>query len=281
MPVRYVVYIDESGDTGLEIIKRPDNPRGATEWLVLSAFLVKIEDDSKMVAWTQDVQADFNSKRTDLHFNKLLPFKKSLVCSAIAKKHCRAFVVLSNKKNIERYKNANLDDGNKSWIYWWLARLLLERVTEFCEAQIPDERRDKDKLRIIFSRRGGLTYKDFEDYLWKLRWQSRAGTLWLNYKDLKWSVIDFDEIRVLDHKQRAGLQLADVVAGAFFEAVERNRGSVEACDPSYAQALKPILARRPVTNSLLGFGIKPIPLPAWMNLTPEQKAVFNFYGYNI
>ena len=36
---------------------------------------------------------------------------------------------MSNKKNIEKYKNNKLDDGNKAWIYWWLARLLLERVT--------------------------------------------------------------------------------------------------------------------------------------------------------
>jgi hypothetical protein len=77
MPVTFVAYIDESGDTGLDLVKKPDDPRGATEWLVLSALLVKIKHDSKMVAWTKDVQADFTSKRTDLHFNKLLPLNAS------------------------------------------------------------------------------------------------------------------------------------------------------------------------------------------------------------
>jgi hypothetical protein len=52
MPVTFAAYIDESGDTGLDLVKKPDDPRGATEWLVLSAFVVKIEHDSKMVAWT-------------------------------------------------------------------------------------------------------------------------------------------------------------------------------------------------------------------------------------
>jgi len=178
--------------------------------------------------------------------------------------------------------NHKLDDGNKSWIYWWLARLLLERVSEYCEEQTPVERRgkgqDKDKLRIIFSRRGGLTYKDFSDYLWKLYWQSGAGALWLNYKDIKWSVIDWDEILVLDHKKRAGLQLADVVAGAFFEAVELNRGGAASCDPSYAKALKPLIAVRS-TGALVGFGIKPMPLVSAMGLSPEQKEIFNFYGW--
>ena len=282
MPVTFVAYIDKSGDTGLGTVKKPDDPRGATEWLVLSAFVVRIEHDSKMVAWTQDVQADFISKRTDLHFNRLLPFKKTLVCNALAKKDAKCFVVMSNKKNIEKYKNNKLDDGNKAWIYWWLARLLLERVSEYCEERTPPERRgkgqDKDKLRIIFSRRGGLTYKDFSDYLWKLYWQSGAGALWLNYKDIKWSVIDWDEIRVLDHKDRAGLQLADVNAGAFYEAVELNRGGIATCDPSYAKALKPLVAIRS-TGALVGFGIKPMPLVSAMGLSPEQMEVFKFYGW--
>ena len=77
MPVTHVVYIDESGDTGLHNVK-PNSPSGATEWLALSAFLIKIADDSKMVSWVHDIQADFTSKRRDLHYNKLLPFKKTL-----------------------------------------------------------------------------------------------------------------------------------------------------------------------------------------------------------
>jgi hypothetical protein len=98
----------------LEAVKTPDAPQGATEWLVPAAFVVKIQHDSKMVSWTQDVQADFISKRTDLHFNKLLDFKKSLVCTALAKKECKSFVVISNKKNIEKYRNQRLDPSNKS-----------------------------------------------------------------------------------------------------------------------------------------------------------------------
>lgn len=278
MPVSHVVYIDESGDTGLESVKTPDDPKGATEWLVLGAIVVKIKHDPKMVSWVDDVQSGFTSKRADLHFNKLLSFKKPLVCAELAKKECKCFVVMSNKKNIEKYKNPRLDPSNKSWIYWFLARLLLERVTEYCENQIPQARRGTDKLRIIFSRRGGLTYKDFNDYLTKLYWRSRLGSLVLSYKDIKWSVIDWDEIRVFDHKERAGLQLADVVAGAFYQGVELNRGAIEECDPSCANLLKPVIASRP-SGWTIGYGLKTMPIPEAMNLVASQKALFEFYGF--
>jgi Protein of unknown function (DUF3800) len=279
MPVTFVAYIDESGDTGLDLVKKPDDPHGATEWLILSALVVKIEHDSKMVAWTKDVQADFTSKRTDLHFNKLLEFKKPLVCSALAKKDCKAFVVMSNKKNIEQYRNHRLDPSNKAWIYWFLARLLLERVTEYCHRQTPLERRGKDKLRIIFSRRGGLTYQDFADYLWKLYWQRDTNELVLNYRQITWPMIDHDEIFVFDHSKFAGLQLADVVAGAFYQAVEQNRGAIVDCDPACAKLLKPIIQFKGF-GWYLGTGLKPMPSLHEMNLTDSQKQIFTHYGAN-
>lgn len=282
MPVTFVAYIDESGDTGLDLVKKPDAPQGATEWLVLGAMVVRIEHDARMVSWVQDVQAEFTSKRADLHFNKLLDFKKTLVCTALAKKPCQCFVVMSNKKNIEKYRNSRLDDGNKSWIYWFLARLLLERITVYCESEIPKDRRGKDKLRIVFSRRGGMNYKDFSDYLWKLYWQTGTNELVLYYKIIKWPVIDFEEIFVLDHVAQAGLQLADVVAGAFYQGVEMNRGGGQTeCDPSYARDLKPVMAFKKTPWSdrwYLGVGVKPMPSLREMNLATQQRKLFEFYG---
>jgi hypothetical protein len=277
MAVTFVAYIDESGDTGLERVKKPEHPNGATEWLVLSALVVKIEHDTKMVSWVKDVQSEFTSKRQDLHFNKLLDFKKRLVCSALAKKDCKAFVVMSNKKNIERYRNPKLDPANKSWIYWFLARLLLERVTDYCHAKTPTERRGKDKLRVIFSRRGGLIYQDFADYLWKLYWQRDSNELVLNLRQITWSVIDHNEVFVYDHSRFAGLQLADVVAAAFFQAVEQHRGEVVACDPSSAKLLKPIMHFKGF-GWYLGVGLKAMPSLHEMNLSAPQRELFNFYG---
>jgi hypothetical protein len=277
MPVTFVAYIDESGDTGLTNVK-PNDPSGATEWLVLSAFLVAIEHDSKMVSWVKDVQSGFKSKSRALHFNKLLPFKKTLVGSALSKKEAKGFLVMSNKPNIERYQNQNLG-AEKAWLYWWLTRLLLERVTDYCERQTPVKQREKDKLRIVFSRRGGLTYGDLRDYLDLLHYQSVNKKLRLNTGDIKWSMIDTSEIEVLDHYERAGLQLSDVIAGAFYEAVERNRGEIEHCDPSYGKLLEPLLAQSAAGNTM-SYGIKTMPNLWDMELQDEQKNIFEYFGYS-
>jgi hypothetical protein len=277
MPVTFVAYIDESGDTGIQTV-RPIDAVGATEWLILSCFLVRAVNDAKSVTWIRDIQSKFkNVQSQHLHFADLLPFKKLIACKALAANPCRMFVVMSNKKNIRQYRNPNLDPRNKAWIYRWLARLLLERVTSLCERVVPVDERGKQKLRIIFSRRGDLKYDAFRDYLRKLAAQSRYGELTLGSGDIKWSLIDFDEIFALDHVNRAGLQLADIGAGAFFQAVERTRPVPVDCDPSYATALNPIMARDQY-GRVLGFGIKTMPDLLSMTLTDDQKKVFEAFG---
>jgi len=201
------------------------------------------------------------------------------LCVALQDKcpRIKGFVVMSNKKNIEKYKNPRLDDDNKAWIYWFLTRLLLERVTAFCAQFVPKEREGQEKLRIIFSRRGDLTYKDFTDYLWKMYYE--RGNQVLGYKELDWSVIDFDEIYTHNHGDKAGLQLSDVIAGSFFQAVELNRGDQVECDPSYAKLLKPLMHHNG-RRWYLGFGVKPMPMLSEMDLTNPQTQIFTFYGAN-
>jgi hypothetical protein len=280
--VKFVAYIDESGDTGLEEVKRPNLTKGASEWLVLSCFLVRESDDHKCVGWIQETLSKYkNNQSRSLHFADLIPVKKTIACEDAAKRPGRYFIVASNKKNMEYYENqraaAASGDKGTSWLYWWLSRLLLERVTEFCEERVPPKNRGDWKLRIVFSRRGGLIYKDFERYLTRLHWQSVFGTQYIDQGDISWSMIDWEEIFVLDHSNRAGLQLADIGAGAFFCALEQNRPAN--CDPSYAKLLKPRMAFDKKSN-ILGFGLKTMPSLYEMGLAAEQREIFEFYGYS-
>ena len=46
----YIAYIDEAGDPGLKTV-RPLDENGASEWLVLSAVVMKAEREAKVVDW--------------------------------------------------------------------------------------------------------------------------------------------------------------------------------------------------------------------------------------
>jgi len=279
VPIRFVAYIDESGDTGLENVKPNNSPTGATEWLVLSCFLVKQENDHKCLGWVREIKSKFRNVNSEfLHYKELIPAKRAIACNLINTKTCRFFAVASNKKNIEGHENesAELVSGKGSaWLYWWLTRLLLERVTSFCEDQVAPAERGSAKVLIVFSRRGGLRYIDFRDYLRRLHKKSILGRLNIDKGDLCWSVVDEDEILVLDSKQRAGLQLSDLCAGAFFQALELKSNF----DTQYAKLFKPRMARDK-RNRVLDFGLKTMPELYRMGLSSEQREIFEFYGYS-
>ncbi len=87
-------------------------------------------------------------------------------------------------------------------------------------------------------------------------------------------------MRVYNHLERDGLKLPDIVAGAFFKAVDVYQTG--GCDPAYAKLLSPRMARAPDTGQVGGYGVKL--LPNWRTLNkfkvPEkQRAIFRFYGY--
>lgn len=277
MAVEFVAYIDESGDPGLSEIK-PKTPGGASEWLVLGCVLLRVEHDRQVVQWMKELVAGFKAHQTPyLHFTDLNKAKKLVACEFLAQKPVRVFIAASNKQNIENYENPNLRDQKRHWYYWWMTRLLLERVTHFCKRMTPEEQMGNHKVRLIFSRRGRMRYADLNEYLTKIYWQSKFGMLVLSQFDLCWEVIDFDEIFVLDHKARAGLQFADVAAGAFFQAMEKDRPAD--CDPVYAKALKPIMGRDQYKREL-GYGLKTMPDLWNMSLVASQKEIFEFYGFN-
>lgn len=276
MVVKYVAYIDESGDPGLGSVK-PIDPNGSSEWLIVSCFLVRQEKDHRILNWVKEIKSQFKVSNTPiLHFSDLNEVKKKIACETLVKKQSVMFAIMSHKANMKGYENPNIRDGSKHYFYWFLCRLLLERVTEFCERITPIEEKGAAKLKIVFSKRGGHIYKEMIDYLWKLKRQSDAGLLYLK-ADLAWSVIDFDEIFVFEHSRFAGLQAADVVAGSFFDAVEYK--SKRGLCSDYAKILKPRMAKDKFERNL-GFGIFTRPDLADMGLTTEQKTIFEHYGYN-
>ncbi|MDE1149130.1 MAG: DUF3800 domain-containing protein [Azospirillaceae bacterium] len=120
-----------------------------------------------------------------------------------------------------------------------------------------------------------MSYQNLIDYMEKLKIQTWTNSLRIpGY--IKWDVFDVEQIKVVSHKNEAGLQLADVVAGSFYEAVsvERQRG----CFADHAKLIVPRLYRGK-KGVIIGNGIKPMPALDKMGLLPQQREIFEFMGY--
>ena len=225
--------------------------------------------------------AELNSHQMrDIHFQKLTPARKIIACNSVASRPVRCFVVVSNKQNMRGWRNPFAEKiPSDNWFYCWMTRLLLERVTHWVKARSIAEYGTTQRVKLVFSERGGLSYSQLNAYY-----------QWLSYKGenqvLKLGNVEYDTIHmrlleVHNHKGHDGLKLPDIVASAFFKACDVH--DTGACDPSFAAALRPRMARWPDDRdgSIAGYGVKLMPGLSRISgkVRREQLDVFRQYGY--
>jgi len=274
----YVAYIDEAGDDGLTKVK-PIDPDGASEWLVLSAVIVSAENEHQVPLWHKGLRENIDLRQSKLiHFNRISgDWRKIRLCENLAELPIRCFAVVSNKQNMRGHTNPRAAKvPARNYFYCWMCRLLLERVTRWCAHRNQASSFTNGNVKLVFSERGGMSYSQFAAYLQWLRLQSAGNALYLKNGDLDWSVVSTDLLEAHNHTTKAGLQLADIVASAFYQAVSlRADGS---CRPAYAEQLRPRMAVE--NSSVAGFGLKMMPTQLWKaRLSEDQKQIFAFYGY--
>jgi hypothetical protein len=273
----YTAFIDEAGDPGLNTV-RPIDAVGGSEWLCLAAVVIRALHDSDVAEWVRTIQskADVRGK-TDLHYRNLSDFRKRIVCSELAKLPIRAFVLASNKKNMRQYRNQRAERvKSQQWFYNFCLRLLLERVTHFCYEHAKSDKANGRLLKIIYSERGGHSYGQTIAYHELLKNQSKAGAMVLTKRRIYWEVLDWRLAEAASHKSSEGAQLADVVASAFYQAVDTLPPTK--WNNEFAKLLKPVVAIEDGHYFNYGFALQPTP-PAKAKLTDQQKEIFEFYGY--
>ena len=289
VPYDYIAYIDEAGDPGLRRVK-PLDENGSSEWLIVAGVLVRKENEAQAKSWNSQFIRVCGSKQTrHLHFRKLPPEKQVLACRMLGSLPVRAFVVASNKKNMKGHQNIFADRVSTSlvgkvnrtnWYYYWLTRVLLEKMTDYVYRHSMTKLKRPGQLKIEFSERGGLRYDEIELYYRVLREHDRAGTQHVKYDALNWDVMNGQLIEAHPQNSRAGLVLPDIVASSFFVACDKyDRGSPP--DPTSAFLLDPRMARRRELPGALpnGYGVKLMPSLKRANLDDDQARIFHHYGY--
>ena len=262
MVQNYVAYIDEAGDEGFGKL-RQEFVTGQSKWLALGAAINAAPNDRFAAAWRDEVIALFpQKKRRDLHFRTLSHEQRVAACMRLAEKRIGICVVASNKETI-------LDSGKlhvfkqKGYLYNYLVRYLLERVTDACQ-RAAATKQDTARLRVVFSRRGGTDYQIMHDYLCLMR---DGREVKQPTRSINWDVLDPEDIRVENHSIRAGLQIADVLTSATCCAFEPNGFGF--CEPRYALTLKRRYIRH--NGQIMNCGITVLPPPHKNPLNDAHK----------
>lgn len=274
----YVAYIDESGDDGLRAVK-PLSARGSSEWLVLSAVVIRAENQAKVPEWADSILSKFRYRQTSqIHFTDLNDAKKAAACLAVSKLDVRCFIVASNKKNMQGYSNPFAGKiPSSNWFYCWLTRVLLERVTHFVAEKAAMEPSKPKHLRLEYSARGGLRYSQMNAYYEWMRLKKHNP--YLPWGKIRWEVMHPGLMHVYQHYEREGLQLADIVASAFFKACDKH--DTGGCNPTFAKFLRPRMGRAPDRSDgqISGYGVKLLPNMKTAQLDSDQAAIFKSFGY--
>jgi len=258
----FLAYIDESGDDGLERFREPGAGGGASSWLVISACVFRQIHTLDAVSWRDEISAAIPEKKSrELHFVKMNRNQRVVAAQVIATKPLRAINILAAKRPIP--ENIYTE---KNQLYFYMTRYLLERLSWLCRdfrRVVPE---GNGRVAITFSRRGGMSYQHFRDYLRRL-------TVAEQDVRIHWPVIDIDSVTAKDHSTSASLQIADVIASSFGAAIEPNNYSN--CETRYAEILKPITYNR--GNNYLSYGVKFVPRTEECGLTQEQGRLVTLF----
>lgn len=277
----YVAYIDESGDQGLQKVK-PLDPKGSSEWLIVSGVLIRKKYEDEATTWVNNIIPKLESPQLrGLHFRKLKPqWRQELVCREIAGLPLRLFVVCSNKKNMKGYNNPFAAQvPSQCWFYCWLTRVLLERLTHFVDEDAKDRFGESRRVKLVYSRAGGLKYSQMAAYYEWMRDKNRNNNQYLKMGDLRYATIHSHLLEVRDHESEPRLALADSLATAFHNACDKHDSGP--CDLTCATLLSDRMARWPrnPNGQVAGYGVKLLPGFKGAALDKEQQKIFQHFGY--
>ncbi len=259
----FTAYIDEAGDEGLTKLR--DATSRQSRWLILGGIIVSDENDRRLPTWRNEaLLLNPNNKHRDLHFRELKHDMKVAVTQHLSSKPFGICCICSNKTTL-------LDGGKyealfkeKGHLYNYLTRFLLERLTSSLASRAK-HLKEEVHLKVVFSRRANTDYHAMREYL---EFQRDGKEAKRAIRSIDWTVFDPADIKVENHKNWAGLQIADAATSAVFSALEPNFYGHH--EPRYALSM----AKRfiPHNKGILDCGFTLVPRLGSCPLNDEQRS---------
>lgn len=260
----FIAYIDECGDDGLANYRAPNRSGGASHWLTLSATVCRFSRDLETVAWRDAIRNRLPDKRRKkpLHFAELNHQQRVMAVESLRERPFRGLCVIANKPVIPAGIYTQ-----KNQLYFYLCRYLIERISWLCRDMRPSVPEGDGRVKIVFSRRGGMSYEHFRAYLGRLQADTERDI------QIHWPVIDVDGIEAKDHSRVAGLQLSDIVASGITAGVECDYYGN--CELRFAERLKTAIYNR--KGNYLSYGMKFYPWADALKLSDQQQALVKIF----
>ena len=262
----YTLYIDESGDQGLDRVRDETNSYGASPFLTLGAALVP----NKL---REDIRDDLNAiskelKGKELHCADLSHFDVSYFARRIKQQQILLFGVVSKKSTLGDYRE-NISGEKQSQDYYnKCVQYLLELVGRF----MSEHKYKSDNLSVVFEKRNH-DYDRMRRYIKAIREKpidARARFL---------QNIDPLSILAISKRDEDLLALGDLVAYALYQSVNICLQNHEVPEQRYIREIKSKFWKNPSTGQIANFGIKYIKGPIQMGLSGEElKFAMKFYN---
>ena len=249
----FVAYFDECGEEGFTFRKEPHN-KGSSEWFVLGAAL-HLTADRRTIIHHHFAFRDKHRKHDNWHFHFRTAHHDERVgfIDHIAKAPYVCMSVAVHKPSLTQTEAFQ----KPYYLYFYTARLLLERVSWYCRDHRPPNDRDDGCAWLVFSTRRGLHRQAIEEYLALLKRKSAAPDPFrdLGHNKIYWPALATEPIIVAPNNSFIGLQVADAVASGVARAFEMSAyGHTE---PRYIETLKPVLYKG--YGTYFRYGIKIFP----------------------
>lgn len=271
----YVIFVDEAGDPGIRSVV-PVAPSGASEWFTMGAVVIDQARDGSTIEWVREIKTAVNQvQKPYFHYKDVLPGARRLrACEILAKKPCRLFAVASHKPNMSGYENPRPEGrGGQHVFYNWVLRVLLERASNYVRARSLKDHGEVRRARLVLSATGGLNYGQLKAYHELLRLQ--GGNAYLNRQTIAWDVLSQSMYEPVPARANAGVQLADIVASAFYQAAHADGANWD-LDP--ALALRPRVTTRDGVAANCGLTLMPLKR-SQQRLDENRRRIFEAYGY--
>ncbi|WP_371396318.1 DUF3800 domain-containing protein [Fretibacter rubidus] len=256
---KYTVFIDESGDSGIEKI-RSLNSQGASPYLTLGAILMVTSDFEQHRNTLAIIRTQIN--KNDLHCAKLRHFQKVLYAKEVAKlNRILCFGVISNKSTLKGYSKQIEFDSTK--FYNKCCLYLFEMIGRF----LRDTGISMTDIDFVMEE-GNFEYQALRNYLRNCR----DNPIYEHSKMLGY--LDPENIVSVPKSKEELLCYADLVAHSLYKAVDRPASTYGISETRYLKEISAKFLKSKADKKIVGSGIKAIHNLRNLKLETNTEAFF-------